>query len=125
MAFNINDVLDANGLVVMVYGKGILEGPSKLSPEDKETIVLSYDTKDAQGNIKSIVRNVEINHKSKLPTIVSKRIELLPFQIQAMITDCPSNIPANVWKGMNAAQKFEKSISLFDEGYGLDYEFVF
>ena len=125
MADLLSNVFNNNGLVIMVYGKGILEGPVKTEKEDKETIELKYHTKDEKGDLKLIVRNVEINHRSRLTTVITKRIELLPYQAEAMVSDCPSNINPIEWKRMNPIQKFEKSLSLFDEGYGIEYEFIF
>ena len=113
--------------VIVIGLAGRLAGAEKLKPTDVmpwsyEETIIEKNTGKMKGLLK---KTVSINHKDREVQSCVKQLSLQPYQIEAMVEVCPTNLSPKKWARMTIEQRFLANLSRFDEGFGVEHSFTF
>lgn len=109
-----------SGIVLTINLKGRISGPVKHT--DKQ--IVTVDIAPLGAKYPEIVSR-KIRHNDRIPTSCSRRLKISEEVVETWLhADCPHWEKPHQWKAMTRPQKIQSYLKSFDEGYGINYEFV-
>jgi len=105
-----------DSIIIRVYLPGQISGPVSHTNRQKHTVSLSSD----QGGLMTKV----ILHSDRHDTECLRTVPISGTVVATWLPECPYWEKPGDWKKMSKTQRVISHVLRFDEGFGVDFEFL-